>query len=159
MCLDKLVGDSEGFYHCHPRYLPAPSRTVPIRSTEDEVYSIINISEGKNVILEEIEFSRAIFTIYTGAIFFHQGQTYLVKEVDHDRKLAKVEAATIDYSTRQRDYTNVDGIEALAIRELANTTSVVTYGTVLITSVVFGYFKTDRRVRLLLFSKQKTNNL
>lgn len=153
ICLDRLVKDSAGFFHTHPRYLPSPSKTVPIRSTEEIVYHIIDISNGNNAILEEIEFSRAIFTIYTGAIFFHMGRTYLVKEVDHDRKLAKVEAATIDYQTRQRDFTNVDALEALAIRELPDTDCVATYGTVQITSIVFGYFKTDRRVskNFLLF--------
>lgn len=105
ICVERLIVDGEGYYHCHPRYKPYPAKTVPIRNTEDEVYSVINISRGGNEILEEIEFSRAIFSIYEGAVFMHQGSTFLVKEVDHDRKLAKVESATIDWQTRQRDFT------------------------------------------------------
>lgn len=32
----------------------------------------------------------------------------VVKEVSHERKIAKVERATIDWRTRQRDFTCVD---------------------------------------------------
>jgi DEAD/DEAH box helicase domain-containing protein len=93
--------------------------------------------------------SRAIFTIYEGAVFLHRGNTYLVKNVDHDRKLAKIQSATIEYTTRQRDFTNVDGGEVLSIRQIKDSDVIASYGTVKITSIVFGYFKADRRGNIL----------
>lgn len=86
---------------------------------------------------------------YEGAVFLHQGNTYLVKSVDHDRKLARIESATIEYTTRQRDFTNVDGGETLSIRQIKGSDIVAEYGTVKITSIVFGYFKADRRGNIL----------
>ena len=61
----------------------------------------------KNKVIEEIELSRAIFTIYEGAVFHQQGFTFLVGEVDHERKLARVRESIVHYSTRQRDFTFV----------------------------------------------------
>lgn len=107
ICRDRLVVDDDGFYHCHPRYKPYPARTVPIRNTEDESYSIVDVTGGRNVVIEEVELSRAIFTTYEGAVYMHMGRTFLVKEVSHDRKLAKVHEATIEWRTRQRDFTYV----------------------------------------------------
>lgn len=106
-CLERLVEDADGFYHCHPRYTPNPARHVPIRNTEDESYSIVDITDGRNEVVEEVEFSRAIFTIYEGAVFMHQGRSFLVKEVDHEQKLSKVQEASIDWRTRNRDFTCV----------------------------------------------------
>jgi DEAD/DEAH box helicase domain-containing protein len=44
---------------------------------------------------------------------------------------------------------NIDPMEALAIREVKGSDCTASYGTVKITSVVFGYFKTDRRNNIL----------
>ena len=76
ICRERLVRDDQGYYHCHPRYKPYPAKAVPIRNTEDDAYSIIDISDGRNAIIEEIEISRAIFTTYEGAIYMHMGRTF-----------------------------------------------------------------------------------
>ncbi|KAI5481435.1 DNA/RNA helicase, DEAD/DEAH box type [Pseudohyphozyma bogoriensis] len=149
ICESRLIGDTEGFYHTHPRCKPNPARLVPIRNTEDEKYDVVDITGGRNKILEEVEGSRAIFTVYDGAVYMHQGRTFLCKEVSHDTKVAKVEQASINWRTRQRDFTNVDPVEALAIREIEGSGSVASYGTVSIVSQVFGYFKTDHRGNIL----------
>ncbi|GAA5888384.1 hypothetical protein JCM6882_008599 [Rhodosporidiobolus microsporus] len=149
ICLERLVGDDDGFYHCHPRFKPFPAKSVPIRTTEDEYYTIVDVTGGRNQVIEEIETSRAIFTTYEGAVFMHMGNTYLVREVNHDRKLAKIEEASMDWRTRQRDYTNIDPVEALTIRELHGGATTAAYGTVKIEAVVFGYFKVDKRNNIL----------
>ena len=107
ICAARLIRDDEGFYHCHPRCKPYPAKLVPIRNTEDDSYAIVDISNGRNEVIEEIAVSRAIFTTYEGAVYMHQGRTFLVKEVNHDRKMATVEQATIEWQTRVRDYTCV----------------------------------------------------
>ncbi|KAK4051490.1 ATP-dependent 3'-5' DNA helicase [Microbotryomycetes sp. JL221] len=149
ICRERLVPDADKYYHPHPRYKPNPAKSVPIRNTEDESYLIVDISEGRNAIIEEIEVSRAIFTTYEGAVYHHMGRTFLVREVNHERKLAKVERAAIEWKTQQRDYTNIDPAEPLAIRQIIGSPYTASYGTVTMTSVVFGYFKTDKRNNIL----------
>ncbi|SCZ94454.1 BZ3500_MvSof-1268-A1-R1_Chr12-2g03910 [Microbotryum saponariae] len=145
----RLVVDEEGFYHCHPKHKPYPAKAVPIRSTEEDSYTIIDISEGRHEVMEEIETSRAIFTTYEGAIYHHMGRTFLVREVNHDRKIARVELAQVEWRTRQRDFTNIDPLEPLTIREITGSPCTASYGLVEITSIVFGYFKTDKRNNIL----------
>lgn len=127
ICKERLVEDDEGFFHCHPRYKPSPAKLAPIRNTEDESvgvvspkcsapstdsrlarcsqYSVIDISRGRYEIIEEIELSRAIFTVYEGAIYMHMGRTFVVKELNHESKFARVEEATVEWRTRVRDFT------------------------------------------------------
>lgn len=47
---------------------------------------------------------------HLGAVFIHQGRTYLVEECNVDQRYAKVHAARVDYTTQQRDFTNVNAI-------------------------------------------------
>jgi DEAD/DEAH box helicase domain-containing protein len=63
----KMVKDSEGYYHCHPRFNPHPSRHVSIRNIEDGQFVIIDTTQQRNIVLEELEPSRAMFTVYEGS--------------------------------------------------------------------------------------------
>ncbi|KUI68750.1 Putative ATP-dependent helicase HRQ1 [Cytospora mali] len=149
LCEERLIKDDLGFYHTHERFRPLPSKFVSIRDTEDEHFAIIDITHGRNIVLEELEASRATFTIYDGAIFLHQGITYLVREFNPDKHMARVEKVKVDWTTQQRDFTDVDPIETEAIRKIKGSASRAFHGTIKITQVVFGYFKVDRRNRVL----------
>lgn len=149
LCEERLIKDELGFYHAHDRFRPQPSKFVSIRDTEDEHFAIIDITHNRNVVLEELEASRATFTIYDGAIFLHQGTTYLVRDFNPDKRMARVEKVKVDWTTTQRDYTDVDPIETEAIRRIKGSESRAFHGTIRITQVVFGYFKVDSRNRVL----------
>jgi DEAD/DEAH box helicase domain-containing protein len=149
ICKDRLLRDEMGYYHCHDRFRPQPSRFVAIRDTEDEHFAIIDITNGRNVVLEELEASRATFTIYDGAIFLHQGNTYLVRDFLPDKRMAKVEKVKVDWTTTQRDFTDIDPTEIEAIRKIASSLSQAYYGSIKIQQNVFGYFKVDRKGRVL----------
>lgn len=146
---ERMVKDSLGFYHCNERFRPQPSKCVAIRDTEDGHFAVIDITNGRNIVLEEVEPSRAFFTIYEGGIFLHQGYTYLVKEFSPELKYAKVTLVKVDWTTQQRDYTDVDPIETEAIRRIPDSLSRAFYGAIKIRAVVFGFFKIDKKRRIL----------
>ncbi|KAF2002339.1 P-loop containing nucleoside triphosphate hydrolase protein [Amniculicola lignicola CBS 123094] len=146
---DRMRRDEKGFYHCNERFLPQPSRFVAIRDTEDTHFAIIDTTHGKNTVLEELEASRAFFTIYEGGIFLHQGNKYLIKEFSPERMIAKVEFVKVDWTTLQRDFTDIDPIETEAIRRIPNSRSKAFYGPIKIQQVVFGFFKVDKNRRIL----------
>ena len=146
---ERMVKDPLGFYHCNERFRPQPSKCVAIRDTEDGHFAVIDITNGRNIVLEEVEPSRAFFTIYEGGIFLHQGYTYLVKEFSPEQKYAKVTLVKVDWTTQQRDYTDVDPIETEAIRRIPDSLSRAFYGAIKIRAVVFGFFKIDKKRRIL----------
>ncbi|KAL9042253.1 MAG: hypothetical protein Q9214_003838 [Letrouitia sp. 1 TL-2023] len=146
---ERMVKDSSGFYHCNERFRPQPSRCVAIRDTEDGHFAVVDVSNGNSLVLEEVEPSRAFFTIYEGGIFLHQGYTYIVKEFSPSQKVAKVVRVNVDWTTQQRDYTDIDPIETEAIRQIPNSLSRAFYGAIKVRQVVFGFFKVDKRRRIL----------
>jgi DEAD/DEAH box helicase domain-containing protein len=146
---ERMRRDVSGFYHCNERFLPQPSRSVAIRDTEEHHFAIIDVTNGKNTVLEELEASRAFYTIYDGGIFLHQGNTYLVKEFNQERMIAKVEYVKVDWTTQQRDYTDIDPVETEAIRRIPGSLSKAFFGPIKIQQVVYGFFKIDKKRRIL----------
>ncbi|KAI0664969.1 P-loop containing nucleoside triphosphate hydrolase protein [Cubamyces menziesii] len=143
ICEARLVKDKEGWYHTNPKYLPYPSRHVSIRGIEEEKYSVVDITRvskpgGSATILEEVELSRALFEIYEGAVFIHQGLTFLVQEVSHDTKMAKLVRSDVNWITEPRDFTNVDAMQTYRIREIKDSPHRAFYGRVELLTVVYG---------------------
>ncbi|EXJ92374.1 DEAD/DEAH box helicase domain-containing protein [Capronia epimyces CBS 606.96] len=150
ICAERLSQDSTGFYHCNERFRPLPSRCVAIRDTEEDHFAVIDITHGRNVVLEEVEASRAFFTLYDGGIFLHQGKTYMVKEFSPERKLARVQLVKVDWTTQQRDFTDVDPIETEQVRRVSpNSLTKAYFGRIKVHAVVFGFFKVDQKRRIL----------
>lgn len=147
---ERMVRDPLNFYHCNERFRPHPSKCVAIRDTEDGHFAVVDITNNRNVVLEEVEPSRAFFTIYEGGIFLHQGHTYLVKEFSPDKRVAKVVLVKVDWTTQQRDFTDIDPIETESIRRIPfPSMSRAFYGAIKIHQVVFGFFKVDKKRRIL----------
>ncbi|KAF8248384.1 P-loop containing nucleoside triphosphate hydrolase protein [Wilcoxina mikolae CBS 423.85] len=144
-----LLPDPSGFFNPSPRFLPSPSHLVPIRDTEEPGYAVIDTTHSRNIVLEELPPSRAPFTLYEGAIFLHQGRSYLVRSVSHSPQLlAEVEAVNVSYTTSPRDFTDIDPTHTLLSSPLPGGTSVC-HGSIQVSTKVFGYFKLDRRNHIL----------
>ncbi|KAJ3572806.1 hypothetical protein NP233_g2842 [Leucocoprinus birnbaumii] len=136
----KLLKDKDGWYRCHPNFLPYPSRFVAIRGAQEEKYVVVAMKkDAADIILEEVELSRALFEIYEGGVFMHQGVAYIIKEVSHDNRIAKVLQADVNYHTSPRDFTNVDAVRTTRIRAINQHRAF--YGVVNIQVKVFGFFK------------------
>ncbi|GMF49922.1 unnamed protein product [[Candida] boidinii] len=137
-------------YHCNSRFLPWPPANVSIRAIEQDMYAVVDITNGRNAVIEEIEASRTSFTLYDGGIFIHQGLPYLIREFNPDERYAKVERVNVDWTTSQRDFTDVDPTEIELIRSLKGPSDVPIYfGKIETTIVVFGFFKMDRTNKIL----------
>ncbi|KAJ7684713.1 P-loop containing nucleoside triphosphate hydrolase protein [Mycena polygramma] len=142
LCETRLRVDKDGWYHTHPKFLPFPSSHISIRGAQEDVYAVVDVTNlDRPHLLEELELSRAIFETYEGGVFIHQGLTFIVKEVSHDSKMAKVIRVDINWTTAPRDYTNVDAIQTYRIKEIQNSPHRAFYGRVDVQVVVYGFFK------------------
>jgi len=94
-----------GQWYLTPR-VANPAQEINIRSTSNKNYSIIDSSRG-HAMLETVEASVAFFQIHPGAIYLHQGESYLVNELDLGNRVAVVTPATIPYYTQARELTDI----------------------------------------------------
>ncbi|MBA7710253.1 hypothetical protein ES703_119191 [subsurface metagenome] len=89
-----------------------PAENVNIRTTSRENYAVIDASQG--YLLETVEASVAFFQIYPGAIYLHQGEAYIVTELDLVRHVALAERTSVAYYTQAKDITDIRVVELTA---------------------------------------------
>ncbi len=87
-------------WHLSPS-IAYPAQEVNIRATSGEQLAFIDTST--NSLLETIETSTALFQVHPGAIYLHQGESYLVTELDLAGRTAKAEPTTVPYYTVARE--------------------------------------------------------
>ncbi|KAJ7197217.1 hypothetical protein GGX14DRAFT_668627 [Mycena pura] len=138
ICAKHLKMDTEGWYHTDPKFLPFPSKLISIRGIQEDVYTVIDTTQVYPHLLEEVEVSRAMFEIYEGGVFMHQGLSYIVKEISHDLKTARVVHADINWSTIP---SNIDAVQTYRIKEIKNSPHRAYYGRVGVLVLVFGFYK------------------
>ncbi|GBL50370.1 ATP-dependent 3'-5' DNA helicase [Candidozyma auris] len=155
LCMDKLHKDDNGYYRTDPRYLPWPAEKVSLRAIDDVMFAVVDVTNNRNVVIEEVEAVRTSFTLYEGGIFLHQGFPYLVKEFSFEGQYAKVERVKVTWNTQQRDFSDVDPMEIQMVKKLhppgmeAASDIPVFFGKIQTTVIVFGYFKVDRKGEIL----------
>ncbi|CCH58802.1 hypothetical protein TBLA_0A10230 [Henningerozyma blattae CBS 6284] len=148
LCKERLQFSKDG-YHTHNKFLPWPSKHVSLRGVEEDQFAVVDITNGRNAVIEEIETSRTSFTLYDGGIFIHQGYPYLVKEFNPEERYATVQRVDVDWVTSQRDFTDVDPQMIEMVRSLEGSDTPIYYGQIKTTIIVFGFFKVDKFKRII----------
>ncbi|MGI5268458.1 Zn-binding domain-containing protein [Nonomuraea sp. CA-218870] len=90
-------------------------------------------------LLGSVDEPSAHTTVHTGAVYLHQGETFLVEELDLEAGVALVAAATPDYSTFARDITDISVLSTLRSQPLGPGT--LHFGEVEVTRQVVSYLK------------------
>ena len=89
----RWVGDAER----------GPAFGVSVRTIESERYRVVDVDTGATV--EEIEASKAFWSVHPGAVYLNQARTFLVKSLDVIEKVARVRRADVKYFTKSVDRT------------------------------------------------------
>jgi len=113
-----------------------PAQDVSLRSVGGERFLLLNEADGYRT-LEEMDAATAPLRAHPGAIYLHQGETYLVTRYDPQMQIAIVRPVEVDYYTQPREWNDVRIIRSLAHREIGSTVAYL--GRVRVTSQVIGY--------------------
>jgi DEAD/DEAH box helicase domain-containing protein len=89
-----------------------PAEGMSLRASSDDTVVIQDVSEGRPNVIGEVDRATAPILLHEGAVYTHEGLTFLVKRLDWDGALAEVEAAQVDYYTDASESTELDILEA-----------------------------------------------
>jgi DEAD/DEAH box helicase domain-containing protein len=121
----------------HDRGTESPHRAVDIRAGGGHVYTIAVAETGE--LLGTADERRAYATLHPGAVYLHQGEQYLVRELNLVDRVAAVSEADPDFYTQARDVTDIE------VGKVEVETSVgevgQRFGTVRVTNQVVSYVK------------------
>ena len=82
---------------------------MDIRAGAGHIYSIVIGETGE--LLGTADERRAYSTLHPGAVYLHQGEQYLVDELDLVSRVAVVHDADPDYYTQSRDITDIEVVD------------------------------------------------
>ncbi|HEY42137.1 MAG TPA: DEAD/DEAH box helicase [Dehalococcoidia bacterium] len=114
-----------------------PSRSINIRSASGDNYSIFDASSGS--LLEAVDENTAFFEIYPGAIYLHQGESYLITEMEPATRTAYASPTDVDYYTQGKELTDLQIIKVR--REKRTRKARVYLGDVEVTTSLVGFRK------------------
>ncbi|QKG23952.1 DEAD/DEAH box helicase [Actinomadura verrucosospora] len=106
-----------------------------IRGAGGAPVQVVETATGR--LLGTVDEASAHTTVHDGAVYIHQGDSFIVQTLDLDDSVALVEAADPDYSTTARDVTDITIAETL--RSTSWGDAALCYGTVDVTSQVVAY--------------------
>jgi DEAD/DEAH box helicase domain-containing protein len=117
-----------------------PAEKVSLRSAGGGRFAILDESREYRT-LEEIEASTASQRVHPGAVYLHQGESYLVTRFDAAMGFAVVRPAEVDYYTQTREWSDVRIVRSIRHRPIPG--GYAYFGAVRAASQVVGY----RRLR------------
>jgi DEAD/DEAH box helicase domain-containing protein len=118
--LDALT--SEGLLRRRPRgwFWTDRSRAADLadlRSTGGGPFQLVEETTGR--VVGTADAAGAHTTAHPGAVYVHRGETWLVRSLDLDERVAVISAAEVDYSTSAREVTDITIVSELERRSLA----------------------------------------
>ncbi len=121
----------------HDRGRTSPHRAVDIRAGAGHVYAIVIAGTGE--LLGTVDEGRAYAQVHPGAVYLHQGDQYLVDELDLVNRVAVVSEADPDFYTQSRDVTDIEVVGVLREGRTVDVDS--WFGDVRVTNQVVGYVR------------------
>jgi DEAD/DEAH box helicase domain-containing protein len=106
-----------------------------IRGAGGPPVQVVEAATGR--LLGTVDEPSAHTTVHAGAVYLHQGESYVVQMLDLDDSVALVEAADPDYTTSARDVTDISILETL--RSVSWGEATLCFGTVEVTRQVVSY--------------------
>ena len=121
-----------------------PAQNVSLRSASTErvllqVPEEVGANELRIQTIGEVDTSSSYWLTHPGAIYLHEGTTFLVRDLDLERHAATLEPTMVDYYTEPRVETVVQLVEKLA--QAAVPGGDKAYGEVQVTTQVIGFRK------------------
>ncbi|TET74302.1 MAG: DEAD/DEAH box helicase [Dehalococcoidia bacterium] len=114
-----------------------PAQEINIRSTSSQNYQLVDVTSGR--LLETVEEANAFFQIHPGAVYLHQGESYLVTELDLEMRTAYAVPTDAPYYTQTKDITDISILTASLEKAIGDIT--VHLGDVEVTTTVLGFKK------------------
>jgi len=78
----------------------SPSQQTDLRTISNDTFCIVRADGARNQVIGQVDSISAPELVYPGAIYLHEGESYQVRRLDFDGKIAYIEPAETDYYTQ-----------------------------------------------------------
>ncbi len=128
----RLLWNGEGY----------PARSVSLRSSGSDSVVIQSSDDGEPRVIGEVDHASAPFLVHDGAIYIHQGDSYLIQGLDLEANVAQAQPVRVDFYTEASTETEID---VLAVHDnRVSHGAEVAHGELLVSSQVVGFRRIKR---------------
>ncbi len=92
-----LTRIDDRYYWSSPR---TPAHQTDLRTISNDTFSIVRTGGARHEVIGQVDAISAPELVYPNAIYLHEGESYQVRDLDFNGKVAYVEAAETDYYTQ-----------------------------------------------------------
>ncbi len=131
-----LIRERRGRWYPSPA-ISYPAQSINIRATSAENYTIIDTTTHS--LMETVDVNVAFFQVHPGAIYLHQGESYLITALDLISRTASAIPTSVTYYTQSKGLTDLNIIRT--IRSKKHGTVSIYLGEVEVTTSVVGFRK------------------
>ncbi len=114
-----------------------PAQKINIRSSSGQDYAVVDVSTGS--LMETVESSVAFFQVHPGAIYLHQGDSFLITKLDLTNHVAYADPTRANYYTETKEIHDLHVLNVRATKEVGPVS--VSIGEVEVTIDVVGFKK------------------
>ena len=112
-----------------------PADAVSLRSASADTV----VLQADETTIGEVDVASAYWMVHPQAIYLHEGQSFVVDDLDLQQKIARMRAVDADYYTEPRSETTVQLLDKLAEQDAHGATKA--HGEIAVTTQVTGYRK------------------
>ncbi len=116
-----------------------PAEDLSLRSASFETV-VLQTKDGEEwTTIGLVDQASALWMVHPGAVYLHEGQAYLVEELDLEQQIARLRAAEVDYYTQPHSETMVQLLQKLEETKAYGATKA--HGEIAVTRQVIGFRK------------------
>ncbi|MFN8106015.1 MAG: DEAD/DEAH box helicase [Acidimicrobiia bacterium] len=115
----------------------APARFVALRSSSPDTVRIVD--DDRDRVIGTVESANACRLVHPGAVYLHQGESWLVRDLDLDDNIARAVRFDCDYFTEPRTHSSVEVVREDEVAAVGPAGVTLGLGDVEVTSHVVGF--------------------
>ncbi|MEM7801889.1 MAG: DEAD/DEAH box helicase [Chloroflexota bacterium] len=120
-----------------------PHHKFSLRTSGNETVVIQSQTDGRATVIGEVDLESVPHMVYTGAIYMHQAQSYLVEHLDWENRIANVKPFDTDYYTRASISSTIQALTPVD-EDRSNENILRAWGDILVSTKATGFRKIKR---------------
>ncbi len=140
-----LIKRGERYFYSSEEY---PASLISLRSTATRSINLQVEEDGKPRLIGEVDYASSLWMTHPGAVYLHEGETYLVKDLDLEENVAHLQEQLTPYFTEP---VKTEEIQLVNDQEtLTQTGCEAHYGEITVTSKIDSFKKIDWETRTVI---------
>lgn len=125
-----------------------PQASVSLRNAGLNRIGIMSSESGKPKLIGEVDQSSAYWMVHPGAVYYHNGVSYLIEDLDLQARTASAKRCTVSYSTEAQKESHIT-VNSVQAKTEADGAEILT-ADVTVRAQVVSFKKTDNETRQVL---------